>query len=1259
MRRLVTILLAFAIALWGISFLRNPGGDPRLDTLLLFIAAGVIFVLAVRAPVPWPTLPDRRVWPRAGLWLTLLALALAGVATLLFWRSPGSPTQFSGLPLWLWLLSLPLFVIGTWLEQRPAAGQVTASAPADDRLRSRWLEVALLLLIVLVGLFLRVYQIDTFPNGCQSDECNNGLDALDWLRGAPYLPYAETNEGQATLFTYLLALAFKVLGVGVPQMRLVSALVATLTLVAFYVLARDWLGWRIGLASTALFAVSRWHLTFSRIVYELILVPLAEILLVFFLLRALRDGRRRDWALAGLAIAFGLNTYTAFRVVPIMIAVFLVYWLFTHRARWRRDLEGVAVFIGGAFVGIVPLGVYIVQHWSVFLSRTQHISIFTDIASAGGSLQPLRDNLDKVLWMFHWRGDLAALNNLPGAPLLDVVVGALVVLGLAYALRYFYKPLPLLYLLWIVTVGSVAVLSVVHEAPTARRPIGLLPVIFLLAGTVLERTWDVYLTAWRLPAAGPARQTLLRRAERLFAVVLVVVVVFAGVRNVDAYFRVQAQDPAVWRAFSATEAAIGQYLRTLPAGAGVYMGPGFERHSAVTLLSDDRPYTVLNLARHVPLRDAPPGADAVYILDVSDQRLLSLMQQLYPEGAIERHDDPYGAPLFLTFRVPAAALDAARGLFARYYTGDTAEGSPLIARQDAAIDFDWTTTAPPVAAPFTGIWRGAFLAADGYGQYSMELTADGEAELLLDGQPVAALSADAPERTTVVTSTLTGGFHPVELRYRSGDAPGSLRWSWSGPKTPARVAGPDVLYGLEVANNGLIGYYYGNPDAAGTPSLIQRDLFIMANDALPEPFSVVWRGKLAAPVSGQYAFGLRADDGALLSIDGNLVVDNGGSHGSEYREGTVFLDEGFHDIELKYWQVGGSRDLQLSWQPPGSAREIVSPVYLFPTEEKVPEGIALPPPPASPSVGPPEGVTGEEAAPELPQPGTAAPLAALPVLPATVAWQVGSCGTQAGQFSEPRGVAVDAAGFVYVADTGNRRIVKLDPSGEFVTAWGTAGDGSGEFQEPFDLVVAPDGTIVVLDAAQQALQRFTAEGDFLDAFAAENTFYRPRGLGVAADGQLWIADTGGVRLVQVDPAGSLTLQVGGRDQPPVGQGQPTDVAVGPGGDLWAAEAESGLVWHLAADGTIVRSVPLNKASTLDGPHLATTGDGQVLITDPEGRRVVMLALDGTPLGQLGAAGSDIQFQKPIGVAAGPDGRVVVADTPACRVVAVDGGLPGS
>jgi uncharacterized membrane protein len=206
-------------------------------------------------------------------------------------------------------------------------------------------------------------------------------------------------------------------------MRLVSAIGGSLTVLAFYFLARDLFGSKVGLAAAGLLAASRWHLTFSRIIYELILTPLFELLLFIFLLRALRNGRRRDWALAGVALSAGLNTYTAFRVVPFLVAGFLLYWfVYTLRitnyelrignfqlpnsGRLLRDLQGFACFAGAAALTVLPLGVYVLQHWNVFLSRTQHISVFRDVERVG-SYAPLWSNLRKTLYMFNWKGDMA------------------------------------------------------------------------------------------------------------------------------------------------------------------------------------------------------------------------------------------------------------------------------------------------------------------------------------------------------------------------------------------------------------------------------------------------------------------------------------------------------------------------------------------------------------------------------------------------------------------------------------------------------------------------------------------------------------------------------------------------------------------------------------------------------------------------------------------------------------------------------------
>jgi DNA-binding beta-propeller fold protein YncE len=279
---------------------------------------------------------------------------------------------------------------------------------------------------------------------------------------------------------------------------------------------------------------------------------------------------------------------------------------------------------------------------------------------------------------------------------------------------------------------------------------------------------------------------------------------------------------------------------------------------------------------------------------------------------------------------------------------------------------------------------------------------------------------------------------------------------------------------------------------------------------------------------------------------------------------------------------------------------------------------------------------------DLYQPDLAQPPSNLPPLLAEQVWQVGAgCGAGAGQFDRPHGLALDAnAGTLYVADTGNRRVLELDLASGNVTYVFAA----PEFQEPVDVELGPDGSLLALDALVPAIYRIDRATGEIAPIVLETGFYRPRGFGIDESGNLAVADTGGARVVLLDPAGSVLAPFGG-PQTLLGQGQPVD-ALATGGALWTVTAENGRLWRLDVLGSLVA---IARGNTLDGPQLAALPDGAFFLSDPTRRSVLALAATGQPIAQLAYPE---QFLTPTGVAAGvreDKTYLAVADSAACTV----------
>lgn len=108
---------------------------------------------------------------------------------------------------------------------------------------------------------------------------------------------------------------------------------------------------------------------------------------------------------------------------------------------------------------------------------------------------------------------------------------------------------------------------------------------------------------------------------------------------------------------------------------------------------------------------------------------------------------------------------------------------------------------------------------------------------------------------------------------------------------------------------------------------------IVSEIALPEvqpaQFGMIFRGMISIPKDGIYTFFTTSDDGSVLSIADQLVVNNDGLHGPQEAYGQIALKVGYHNIEVKYFEGGGGEGLKVEMEGPGRKRSEIPSSFLY------------------------------------------------------------------------------------------------------------------------------------------------------------------------------------------------------------------------------------------------------------------------------------------------------------------------------------------
>jgi hypothetical protein len=242
-----------------------------------------------------------------------------------------------------------------------------------------------------------------------------------------------------------------------------------------------------------------------------------------------------------------------------------------------------------------------------------------------------------------------------------------------------------------------------------------------------------------------------------------------------------------------------------------------------------------------------------------------------------------------------------------YFANAALNGLPAVTRNDAAVNFDWGTSAPAQGLPldhFSARWtRSLQFAAK---TYRFTVQADDGVRVWIDNSLIIDEWHSAAGKSFTRDVALSAGWHAVRLEYYEDTGNASVQFK------------------LEEASaySEWKGEYFDNPALNGLPVVTRNDVAVNFDwgngapaQALPaDKFSARWTRSLNF-AAGLYTFGLRVDDGVRFYIDNILLIDEWHTSAETLYNREVNLGAGLHAFKIEYFENTGGASVAFTYQP--------------------------------------------------------------------------------------------------------------------------------------------------------------------------------------------------------------------------------------------------------------------------------------------------------------------------------------------------------